>query len=119
MLQQVTVGASWVGIMVLNVYKCQRCKQLCILDYPIQLERSGSQMKARQCVRKPACKTERAVMFLWRNMAQVDKETSIMPSQKWESVCKPTLITDTMSVCVPAHTRYTFPTEAESDLSRG
>lgn len=41
LIQQATVGASWVGTMILNIRKCQRCKQPCILDDRIQLEGSG------------------------------------------------------------------------------
>lgn len=50
MIRPVTTAASWVGIMILNVYSA---KDVSNSEW-IELEGSGSQMKARHCVRSPA-----------------------------------------------------------------
>lgn len=60
--------------MILNVRKCQRCKQPCILVDRIQLEGSGGQRKVRRCVRNPAGQREKAETLRGRSMAQASKD---------------------------------------------
>lgn len=99
LIQQATVGASWVGTMILNIRKCQRCKQPCILDDRIQLEGSGGQRKARWCVRNPAGQREKAETLRGRSMAQASKDQRRACLHK--SGGRFSLNTDTMCACLP------------------
>jgi hypothetical protein len=60
----------------------------------------GIWMRARHCVRNPACKTERAEVFWWRNMEQVSKD-QYHAFTKVGSVWKFILNTEAMCVCLP------------------